>query len=92
MQHNEWTLRESDSLELMNKLAPDSVDGVITDPPYCSGGRTSAERLAPPTKKYLKSDKAASLGLGGCATWKGGRIAVRAKDILVISSLPLYSP
>jgi hypothetical protein len=39
MQYKDWSLREGDSLELMNKLAPDSVDGVITDPPYCSGGR-----------------------------------------------------
>ncbi len=52
MQCKDWSLREGDSLELMNKLAPDSVDGVITDPPYCSGGRTSAERQAPPSKKY----------------------------------------
>jgi hypothetical protein len=52
MQCKDWTLREGDSLELMNKLAPDSVDGVITDPPYCSGGRTSSERQAPPSKKY----------------------------------------
>lgn len=52
MQYKDWSLREGDSLELMNKLAPDSIDGVVTDPPYCSGGRTSSERQAPPSKKY----------------------------------------
>src|SRR4051812_33511080 len=57
MQCKDWMLREGNSLELMNKLAPDSVDGVITDP-YCSGGRTNSERQAPPTRKYLTSDKA----------------------------------
>jgi site-specific DNA-methyltransferase (adenine-specific) len=57
MQYKDWSLREGDSLELMNKLAPDSVDGVVTDPPYCSGGRTGSERQAPPSKKYLGGHK-----------------------------------
>jgi site-specific DNA-methyltransferase (adenine-specific) len=58
MQCKKWMVREGNSLEVMNQLAPGSLDGVVTDPPYCSGGRTSSERLAPPSKKYLGGRKA----------------------------------
>lgn len=58
MKYEHWSLREGDALELLAALPANSVDGVITDPPYCSGGRTASERLAPPSKKYLGGNKA----------------------------------
>ncbi len=41
-----------DSLDVLRKLPDNSVDAVITDPPYCSGGRSVSERAMPPSKKY----------------------------------------
>lgn len=46
---------QGDCLELLRELPDESVDAVITDPPYCSGGRSSAERSAPPSSKYEHS-------------------------------------
>ncbi|MBU2704019.1 DNA modification methylase [Sporomusaceae bacterium BoRhaA] len=34
---------QGDSLEILRQLPSNSVDAVITDPPYSSGGRTIAE-------------------------------------------------
>lgn len=31
-----------DSLEYLRQLPSNSIDAVITDPPYCSGGRTAS--------------------------------------------------
>ena len=41
-----------DSLEYLRQLPSNSIDAVITDPPYCSGGRTASEKALPPSKKY----------------------------------------
>lgn len=57
MKYKDWSLQEGDALELLATLPADSVDGVVTDPPYCSGGRTSSERKAPPSKKYLGGNR-----------------------------------
>ncbi len=44
-----------DTLELLPTLPTGSVDAVITDPPYCSGGLTATERARPPSLKYVQS-------------------------------------
>jgi len=44
-----------DSIELLTQLEDDSVDAVITDPPYSSGGRTANERAQTPSNKYEQS-------------------------------------
>ena len=44
-----------DSIELLTQLEEDSVDAVITDPPYSSGGRTAGERSQTPSNKYEQS-------------------------------------
>lgn len=41
-----------DSLELLKQLPDDCIDAVVTDPPYCSGGRGISEKSAPPSSKY----------------------------------------
>ncbi len=37
-----YTLHRGDALTVMKTLPDESVDAVITDPPYNSGGRTSS--------------------------------------------------
>lgn len=41
--------------KLLEALADNSIDALITDPPYSSGGMTASSRKAPPEKKYLSS-------------------------------------
>lgn len=43
------------AIELLKKIEDDSVDAVITDPPYCSGGQTAGERAKSPAEKYEHS-------------------------------------
>lgn len=46
-----------DSLSVMRGLPDQSYDAIITDPPYASGGLTTAERKASPARKYISSAK-----------------------------------
>ncbi len=46
------TLYLGDSFEILPTLA--DVDAVITDPPYASGGMYRADRVAPPSSKYVQ--------------------------------------
>ncbi|MEU6440370.1 site-specific DNA-methyltransferase [Streptomyces sp. NPDC047046] len=41
-----YTLHRGDALSILKTLPDESVHAVITDPPYNSGGRTSAERTS----------------------------------------------
>jgi len=40
-----------DSLEILKQLPSNSVDAVITDPPYSSGGSTIAPESTRPSEK-----------------------------------------
>ncbi|MDF3291877.1 DNA-methyltransferase [Streptomyces silvisoli] len=52
-----FTLHRGDALSVLSTIANDSVDAVITDPPYNSGGRTSSERTARTARaKYTSGD------------------------------------
>ncbi len=42
-------------LNVLTGLSSESLDAVITDPPYSSGGMTGGARSAPPEKKYVNS-------------------------------------
>jgi site-specific DNA-methyltransferase (adenine-specific) len=55
-----WELRNGDSLRLLRDLDPESVDAVIADPPYSSGGMVRADRMAQPSTKYQRSEHAES--------------------------------
>lgn len=44
---------QMDAIQLLNAMEDDSIDALITDPPYSSGGMTSASRKLPPEKKYI---------------------------------------
>ena len=43
-----WTLYEGDCLEIMRQMERESVDAVITDPPYSSGGMFRGDKAKPP--------------------------------------------
>jgi site-specific DNA-methyltransferase (adenine-specific) len=52
-----WTIHHGDALAVLPTLPAGSVDAVITDPPYNSGGRTSSERRNQTARgKYVSSD------------------------------------
>lgn len=42
-----------DSLAIMRQLPGSFYDAIMTDPPYASGGLTTAERKASPVRKYI---------------------------------------
>lgn len=44
-----------DSLEILKKIPDNTIDAVITDPPYCSGGRGISEKTKLPKTKYNNS-------------------------------------
>ena len=46
-------LLQGDCLDLLADLPDGICDAVIIDPPYCSGGRTAAERQQPVLQKYV---------------------------------------
>lgn len=48
-----WHLYNGDCLEVMKRLNEKSIDAVIADPPYSSGGLTTVERQKDPIKKYV---------------------------------------
>lgn len=52
-----WTIHHGDALAVLPTLPTDSIDCLITDPPYNSGGRTSSERRSQTARdKYVSSD------------------------------------
>jgi len=46
------TLYKGDALAILREMPSDSVDAVITDPPYSSGGAFRGDRQAPTAQKY----------------------------------------
>ena len=46
---------QGEALSILRRLPMDSVDAVITDPPYSTGGMTLASRQADPASKYQSS-------------------------------------
>ena len=49
-------LYHGDCLELLKTMPDGSVDAVVTDPPYSSGGQFRGDRNAQPSVKYVNSD------------------------------------
>ena len=50
------TLYRGDALAVLRKLPDASVDALITDPPYSSGGMVRGDRMADTMTKYVRSD------------------------------------
>lgn len=55
------TLYQGDALRLLAAMPSGSVDAIITDPPYSSGGAFRGDRTALTTAKYLRSGAATEL-------------------------------
>ena len=52
-----WQLHHADALSVLPDLPGGSIDAIIADPPYNSGGRTASERTNASTRsKYVTSD------------------------------------
>ena len=51
-----WKVLQGDALALLRFLPSGSIDAVITDPPYSSGGFTRGDRMGDTTKKYVRHD------------------------------------
>jgi site-specific DNA-methyltransferase (adenine-specific) len=49
-------LLQGDCLEIMRGMPTASVDAVVTDPPYSSGGQFRGDRTASPSLKYIQTD------------------------------------
>jgi site-specific DNA-methyltransferase (adenine-specific) len=47
-------LYHGDALELLSNFPDASIDAIVTDPPYCSGGLTAQERMRPASVKYVQ--------------------------------------
>ena len=50
-----FSLHQGDCLQLLSTLPSGSIDALITDPPYSSGGMTSGERMRSPLAKYQQT-------------------------------------
>jgi site-specific DNA-methyltransferase (adenine-specific) len=48
-----WKMHKGDALAVLRDLPDASVDAVITDPPYSSGGAMRGDRVAPADTKYV---------------------------------------
>jgi site-specific DNA-methyltransferase (adenine-specific) len=47
-----WTLHQGDCLPYLRSLPDQSIDLLVTDPPYCSGGSSARTRAQDPKEKY----------------------------------------
>lgn len=56
MTSQRYDLRRGDALRVLGELPDASVDALITDPPYSSGGFTRGDRVLPASTKYVNSD------------------------------------
>ena len=52
---NDVTLIQGDCLEILRSLPDASIDAMIADPPYSSGGFTRSDRTADPASKYVQT-------------------------------------
>jgi len=87
-ERNGVTLYHGNVLTVLPLLAADSVDALITDPPYSSGGITRSDRMADPVSKYQASDVSLSrLSFSGdnrdgrwwafwCSLWLGETLRI----------------
>lgn len=53
MKNNDYKIQHGDALECLREFEENSIDGIITDPPYSSGGLHSSQRKQSTSVKYL---------------------------------------
>jgi len=51
-----WKVIAGDALKVLTSLPTESVDAVVTDPPYSSGGMVRGDRMASTRAKYQSTD------------------------------------
>ena len=51
-----WTLHRGESLRFLRELPDASVDALVTDPPYSSGGMTRGDRMGSTDDKYTRTE------------------------------------
>lgn len=51
------TIYQGECLAILRELPPDSVDGLITDPPYSSGGQFRGDRVQSTSTKYVVQEE-----------------------------------
>jgi site-specific DNA-methyltransferase (adenine-specific) len=54
-----WSLTTGDSLRLLLALPPKSIDALVTDPPYSSGGQFRGDRMSGTREKYASGARPA---------------------------------
>jgi DNA modification methylase len=87
-QHGGITIYHGDCLEVVAGMPSGSVDGVITDPPYCSGGYLEAQKNT--KAQGLRGSTVAADGFQWFAdnmgtaglTWMLRELALRIRDVL----------
>lgn len=50
-----WSVARGEALKALRELPDDSVDALITDPPYSSGGQYRGDRMGSTDEKYTQS-------------------------------------
>lgn len=89
--NNKYTVHLGDCLEVMPTLAADSVQAIVTDPPYCSGGRQqgSARNLISKsdTREPDEWFLADNMGTDTYIRW----MRVIAKDCLRLASMGAHA-
>lgn len=54
-----YTLHHGDALSVLRSIPSDSIDAIVTDPPYSSGGAFRSDRAASTSSKYVQSGSSA---------------------------------
>ncbi len=65
----EWCVVERDALAVLVEIPDASIDAIITDPPYSSGGMFRGDRLLNVKTKYVQSGQEG--GAADCAEFSG---------------------
>lgn len=51
-----WRMIHGDALRVLSEMPSESVDMLLTDPPYSSGGMIRGDRMKSTTSKYVRTD------------------------------------
>lgn len=62
-----WQIIHADALDALRNISPGSVDLVLTDPPYSSGGLTRGDRMSLTTSKYTDQSNSGAAALAAFA-------------------------
>jgi site-specific DNA-methyltransferase (adenine-specific) len=59
---SEWRVIQGDCLDVLRGMPDASVDAIVADPPYSSGGAFRSDRTAAPSSKYSPNTEAGRYG------------------------------